>query len=110
MRFAENFAQKYVELVEYSENNLLTSTRSESNCGNLDFNCLFLILYGAYYNTDSLTFYNAYEKLKLAAVLIKTLVFFLNQRIQIEQAGIVRRSQAVKLGAVADAELSVQLL
>ncbi len=48
--------------------------------------------------------------IELAAVLVKGLVFFLNQRIQVGQDGIVLGGQPVKLGTVADAELGIQLL
>ncbi|MGE4353959.1 MAG: DUF6070 family protein [Oscillospiraceae bacterium] len=62
---SRKLCQKYIEPVGYSENNLFTSTWSESDYGALDFNCLFPILYGAYYDIDSLTFYSANEKFDL---------------------------------------------
>jgi len=48
--------------------------------------------------------------IELATVLVKGFVFFLNQPIQVGQNGIVLGGQPVKLGAVADAELGIQLL
>lgn len=56
------FCRKYIEPVGYSENNLFTSTWSKNNYGELDFNCLFPMLYGLYYDTDSLSFYSANSK------------------------------------------------
>lgn len=51
--------RKYISPVGYWENNLFTSSWDEDDCGELDFNCLFPILYGMYYNTDALTMYSA---------------------------------------------------
>src|SRR5699024_4751324 len=47
---------------------------------------------------------------KLAATFIKTLVFFLNQRIQVGEDRVILGCQAVEFRAVTDAELGVQLL
>lgn len=51
--------RKYVTPVGYYENNLFTSSWTETDYKDLDFNCLFPILYGMFYNTDSLTMYSA---------------------------------------------------
>lgn len=51
--------RKYVTPVGYYENNLFTSSWTEADYKDLDFNCLFPILYGMFYNTDPLTMYSA---------------------------------------------------
>ena len=48
-------AEKYMGSQAYSENNLFTCTWSGSDFGQLDFNCLFPILYSRYYGTVPLT-------------------------------------------------------
>jgi len=51
--------EKYIAPVGYSENNLFTLSWQETDYGDLDFNCLFPILYGMYYNAQELNFYNS---------------------------------------------------
>lgn len=51
--------RKYVSPVGYYENNLFTSSWTEADYKDLDFNCLFPILYGMVYSTDPLTMYSA---------------------------------------------------
>lgn len=53
-------SQKYLEPVGYWENNLFTSTWSETDFRKLDFNCLFPILYGMYYDTAPLIYLNSH--------------------------------------------------
>ena len=47
-------SERYLGSSAYSENNLFTCTWSSNNFGELDFNCLYPILYGQYYGTEQL--------------------------------------------------------
>lgn len=51
--------EKYISPVGYSENNLFTVSWQETDLSELDLNCLYPILYGLYYDKDSLTMYSA---------------------------------------------------
>ena len=47
-------SERYLGSSAYAENNLFTCTWSSNNFGELDFNCLYPILYGQYYGTEQL--------------------------------------------------------
>ena len=47
-------SEHYLGSSAYAENNLFTCTWSSNNFGELDFNCLYPILYGQYYGTEQL--------------------------------------------------------
>ena len=47
-------SERYLGSSAYSENNLFTCTWSSKNFGEIDFNCLYPILYGQYYGTEQL--------------------------------------------------------
>lgn len=47
-------SERYVEPIGYSENNLFTTTWTESNLGIIDFNSLFAHLFGMYHGTSAL--------------------------------------------------------
>lgn len=67
-------SEKYVEPIGYFENNLFTTTWSETNLGVIDFNSLYAYLFGMYHGTACLTaanigsYYSMVEGTKLCLV------------------------------------------
>lgn len=51
--------EKYIEPIGYFENNLFTTTWSETNLGIIDFNSLYAYLFGMYHGTNALTAANS---------------------------------------------------
>ena len=56
--YARQLCARYIEPVGYLENNLFTTTWSETNIGPVDFNSLYAYLFGMYNGTDMLSSYN----------------------------------------------------